>query len=187
MAAIFEAWGLAYPVPLSYASIGEHVQYPWLHPSDMLRTIGSVGDFHMLLGGCASMQLAQGLLSEFWSRYEAICPRHTLFRRIRESGGSLQASQFLPILVHGDEGTTYKKNGMLVIQFAGAFGRGSRKTKEDQNTWQTDLQSCGIPLNLVQTALQTRFLTFLCPRELCWVMLGHIVCQFMSSLCKFGG
>ena len=166
---MFHAWGMAYSVRLSYDCVGDHSQFPWIRPTDMIKKLGTTGDLRMLLAGCHSMAEAKPLLEEFWHRYKCIYPNHGLFRRIRDSGGRLSTSSCLPIQVHGDEGTTYKKNGVLVIQFSGIFGYGSRKTMADEQweDWQRDVKSCGIPLNHIKTALQTRFLSFLCPRD--WV------------------
>ncbi|CAK9090772.1 unnamed protein product, partial [Durusdinium trenchii] len=47
----------------------------------------------------------------------------------------------------------------------GALGKGTRKTKTP-DSWYKDLATYGIPMNLVKTALQTRLLTFLCPKEM---------------------
>lgn len=113
------------------------------------------------------MELARTVLTKFWSRYERICPTHTVFTKIRQSEGRLQPYQFLPLLVHGDEGTTYKKNGFLIIQFCGVIGAGSSKTKSDTE-WHKELASCGIPINLVKNSFKTRFLTFACPKD--WVV-----------------
>ena len=155
---------MSYPVPLSYSPIGEHPNFPWIRPSQMLKTMSSNGDFHYLLGGLPTMAVAKKVLNEFWERFEKIYPFHGIFRKIRESDGRISASQILPLIVHGDEGTTYKKQGMLVIQFSGAFGYGTSKSK-GQEGWYLDLKSSGIPLNLVKTAMQTRFLSFVCPKD----------------------
>ena len=176
---IFRAWGMAYPVPLSQSPVGDHCEFPWIRPSQMLQTMASNGDFHFLLAGHRTMHDAKEILEEFWDRYETICPNHGLFRRIRESGGKLRKCQRLPLIVHGDEGTTYKRNGMLVVQFSAAFGAGSRSTMSDEawEDWAKNVKSTGIPLNQVKTALQTRFLSFLCPRDrVCKLYCTYTVC-----------
>ena len=182
MCKVFQAWGMSYPVPLSFSPVGDHLQFPWVRPSNMLQTMASNGDFHLLLSGFRTMPQAREVLETFWGRYETLFPEHGLFRRIRESQGRLQAHQCLPVLVHGDEGTTYKKNGMLVIQFSGVVGHGTKKTFKDQS-WKDDLKSAGIPLNLVNNALQSRFLTFLCPRDRVQKIVSHNVCMSIKE-CK---
>jgi len=132
----------------------------------MIQTMATTGDFPLLLGGLPTLQAAEIALEEFWARYKAVFPQHGVFRKIQNSGGKVKTSQLLPILVHGDEGTTYKRGGMLVIQFSAVIGSGSNhsKAKPEWNT-AANITKEGIPLNLVKTALQTRFLTFLCPRD----------------------
>lgn len=168
---VFESWGMTFPVALSYDPVGEYAQFPWIRPSTMLRALASTGDFRFLMGGFQTMQSAKAALEEFWARYESVYPQHGIFRKVRESNGQVRLSQCLPLSIHGDEGTTYKRNGVLVIQFAGILGFGSRKTEESMKDWEDDVKACGIPLNLIKNAFQTRFLSVLCPKDrdvVCW-------------------
>lgn len=163
---VFDTWGLRYDVEISTGQIGPYPEFPWIKPSKMLQSMANTNDLKKLLGGL-SWQDAQPALGEFWNRYKQICPEHGVFRRVRESlqtTNPLKLTQMIPIMVHGDEGTTYKKHGMLVLQFSGLFGRGSRN-KPAEASWHQQLQTAGIPLNLLGQTVQTRFLTFLCPRD----------------------
>ena len=162
---VFKAWNLIYPVELSHDTLGDHAEFPWIRPTSMIKTMATTGDFPLLLGGLPSLQAAEGPLQEFWARYKAVFPQHGVFRKIQDSKGQVKTSQLLPILVHGDEGTTYKRGGMLVIQFSAVIGSGSNKAKAKPNWNNDNIANCGIPLNLVKNAMQTRFLTFLCPRD----------------------
>ena len=165
---VFKAWNLLYPVELSYDVLGAHVQFPWIRPTNLISTMVRTGELPLLLGGLPSLQAAAGVLEEFWCRYKAVYPAHGVFRKISESKGTVKTSQLVPILVHGDEGTTYKRAGMLVIQFSAVIGSGTNKAKAKPG-WNNDsIAKCGIPLNLVKNAIQTRFLTFLCPRDWGW-------------------
>lgn len=168
---------MLYPVELSYDIVGEHIRFPWIRPSNLIASMASTGDFSLLIGGLPTLHAAENALCEFWTRYEAVFPAHGIFRRIRESKGQLSKSQLIPILVHGDEGTTYKRGGMLVIQFAGVIGSGSKKNPSKPGWNNDDIAACGIPLNLVRTALQTRFLTFVCPRG--WIFFVQTNVQFV--------
>ncbi|CAK9031545.1 Putative hemoglobin and hemoglobin-haptoglobin-binding protein 3, partial [Durusdinium trenchii] len=155
---------MLYQVPLSFDPVGDHSHFPWIRPSSLLRTMRSTGDLRLLLGGIPTMSEAKGALESFWSIFQSVCPEHGVFRKLRESKGRLSTSQLIPILVHGDEGTTYKRGGMLVLQFTGVIGQGSKKS-ETPEEWHKHMASCGIPLNLIQNAMTTRFLTFLCPKD----------------------
>ena len=83
------------------------------------------------------MSEAKGALESFWSIFQSVCPEHGVFRKLRESKGRLSTSQLIPILVHGDEGTTYKRGGMLVLQFTGVIGQGSKKSETPRRMAQT--------------------------------------------------
>ena len=161
---IFRQYGQVYPVELSFDTVGDYVSFPWIRPSVLIKSMCSTSDISLLLGGAPTFGEAKQALQLFWSRFQSIYPNHGVFRRIQESRGAISTSHLLPILVHGDEGTTYKRNGMLVLQFSGALGQGTRKSATP-NEWYKDLASYGIPMNLVRTALQTRLLTLLCPKD----------------------
>ena len=171
MSRIFQSFGMLYQVPLSFDPVGDHSHFPWIRPSSLLRTMCSTGDLRLLLGGIPTMSEAKGALESFWSIFQSVCPEHGVFRKLRESKGRLSTSQLIPILVHGDEGTTYKRGGMLVLQFTGVIGQGSKKS-ETPEEWHKHMASCGIPLNLIQNAMTTRFLTFLCPKD----NVGKVAC-----------
>ena len=119
-----------------------------------------MGDLGRLLGGCGSLKKAAPMLTSFWNKYRVLFPRHHLWKDVDEQKKSL--SRCIPVYLHGDEGTYYRKSGVLVCSFQGAIGSGCSKQKKD-----TDGKPIGegIPLNYLQTALQTRILTLVCPKE----------------------
>ena len=72
----------------------------------------------------------------------------------------------MPVYVHGDEGVTFRKQGVLVAGIQSPFGRGGNNaTVLQENEAPTNLTVVGIPLNFMQTALQTRLLCLLAPRD----------------------
>jgi hypothetical protein len=119
----------------------------------MIRT----GDFKRLLGG-RTLQESQVTLTEFWKRYKQQYPTHELFQK---KTGNL--ANHIPIYVHGDEGTTYKRKGVLCIAFQSPIGYGARNSPNERPEQVND---AGIPLNLLRTSLQTRFLTAVCPKDI---------------------
>ena len=153
--------GLRYPVKFSYAPVGKHKTYPWIRPSDFIKTMADQGDMCRLLAGYDSMGSAKALLEEFWRKYRCIYPQHEVFER------GLPLDRCVPLLLHGDEGQTYKKSGVLVVSFQTVYGFGSRKRRLDEalTKYEEELESCGIPVNFCKTGLQTRFLSVLAPKD----------------------
>ena len=166
MAAVFRDFGLSYNVAFTRSEVGQCVEFPWIPPSTFLARMAQTGDMKHVLGGFKTVPEACGLLKEFWSRYEAVCPEHEAFARVR--AGEVQTHQMIPLYLHGDEGVTYKKKGVLIVSFQSPFGQGSRhgpaKPMTTCNTPEQIAES-GIPLNLLKTALKSRMISILAPKE----------------------
>ena len=158
VAEVFEKFGLRYDVPMSYSQVGDVAQFPWIRPSDFLKSMVRSNDVHKLLGGF-SMEESEKTLIVFWDRYRKQFPTHQIFA---DPVKSASLSQCLPLYVHGDKGTHYKRKGVLVLAFQSAIGHGSRHAPNERPEKVND---AGIPVNLLKTALQTRFLTAVCPKN----------------------
>ena len=157
VSAVFAENGLRYPVPIS-----DEREYSWIKPSDWLRTLGATGDMDKLLAGFRTMDEAQHLLGEFWGRWRLIYPQHEVFT----SGRNLL--QCIPIYIHGDEGVTYKKNGVLLVSLQAPFGSGSKRSpyeRDDDRLLENNLSAAGTPMNLLKSALRSRLLSVICPKD----------------------
>ena len=161
---IFEKHGLFYPVPITYEHQPPLDGYAWLKPSDFLRTMSEMNDMSHVLGGHSSVSSAAPVLKLYWERFQAVCPDHALFREV--AAGHKQLEKCIPLLLHGDEGTTYKRGGVLIISFQGAFGYGCSK--------RTSPVSDGIPLNFLKTGFQTRLLSVVCKKD-CMTLVARYV------------
>ena len=64
------------------------------------------------------------ILSEFWRRYEMVCPAHPVFLAARE--GSIVLARTMPLLWHGDEGRGRRRQPFLVTSWHSVLGRGVR-------------------------------------------------------------
>ena len=158
VAQIFGQHGLRFEVQMSYDTIGEITDFPWLRPSSYLKALVRNNEFHRLLGG-HSLEKSEITLKTFWHRYKKQFPSHMLFQ---DSVKSASLQNCIPLYVHGDEGTTYKKKGVLVIGFQSPIGYGSRHAP---NQRPESVSEAGIPINLIKTSLQNRFLTAICPKD----------------------
>jgi len=156
---VFAKYGMTYNVKISTSKIGDIPDFPWLKPSDFLKHMAFTKQTHRLLGG-KSVEEAKPLLTLFWSRYKKVFPRHALFSDTKASC----LDKCIPILVHGDEGTTYKKKGVLIVGFQSPIGFGTRHSPNEHPT--SEVSEAGIPLNFLKTALQTRFLSIICPKDI---------------------
>ena len=147
---------------MSYDQIGDISAFPWLRPSRFLDAMLRSNDIHRLLGGY-SLEESQQTLKLFWSRYQQQFPDHQVFQ---DPIKAANPGCCLPLYIHGDEGTTYKRKGVLIIAWQSAIGTGSRHAPNERPSEPPGrLNEAGIPLNLLQTALQTRFVTAVCPKD----------------------
>lgn len=158
---IFGKFGMRYDVKISHAQVGSVTDFPYLKPSNYLRTLVKTNDFKRLLGD-RSLKEARPLLAQFWKLYQGICPRHDVFTA-QHTKGCLD--RCLPLYIHGDEGTTYKRKGVLIVTFQAAFGTGGRHAPNVSLKPVMETNDAGIPLNFIRTALQSRFLSVVCPKD----------------------
>ena len=152
--------GLIYPIHISLADHPTISGFPWLRPSDCLRKMAFMNDLNILLGGMRTLAEAAPVLRTFWERYEAIFPNHQVFKSMREKGVDL--AKCLPIYLHGDEGISFKKGGILICSWQSAFGFGCSK-RMPMHQGDDD----GMPLNFRKSGIQTRILSIACPKAGC--------------------
>ena len=106
----------------------------------------------------------------FWSKYRSLFPQHELWAEV--DSGRKPLTHCLPLYLHGDEGVTYRKDGLLVVSFQGVWGHGSSKTARLPENYKAT--SSGIPLNFLLTGFQTRILICVTPKECLWKINFHI-------------
>ena len=144
MARTFEKYGLRLHVEMSYASVGRERSYPYLSVSAWITALDKAGKLSELLG-CSGDFSAH--LKTFWTRFQAAHPRHHFFET------QTPWEQAVPVYLHGDEGTTYKKDGALVVSMQSPLGKGTAKTKLGDIA--DDPQQL---MNFVGHAFESRFL-----------------------------
>lgn len=144
--------------------------FPWLMPSKFLQAMGRMNDLGHLLGGRNSILEAGSMLELFWSRFQPLYPSHDLFRDV--AAGKKQLSRCIPIYWHGDEGTTYKRGGVLVGSWQSAIGFGTSKRAAEVSERYRQMGE-GVPLNFLKTGMQTRILSIICRKDLVFVRCFH--------------
>ena len=105
-------------------------EIPWISPEKWLQFVVRQGLWPSL-AGCDKhdWEGARQNWSEFWEKYEKINPSFELFDIARSK--NIDLSRCAAWLIHGDEGRTLKKNGILVTSLQSALGRGydQKRTK----------------------------------------------------------
>lgn len=111
--------GSALDVPVSDMTVqGQTV--PWISPKDWFQFILRQGVWHHLAGVRADeMHLAGPLWKTFWSNYQKLYPHFELF-----SKPGVDYSRTVACYLHGDEGRTLKKSGLMVTSIQSALGYG---------------------------------------------------------------
>ena len=145
VARAFAKAGLRLDVKLSYAHIGQHREHPYIPVSSWIQTLDKAGRLSKLVG-CSTDDWPK-ILGSYWDNFKQLHPTHQIF--------SLQVplNRCLPVLLHGDEGTTYKKDGALVLSFQSSVGRGTSKNKVGDVAGDNKQL-----LNFIGHAFQSRFL-----------------------------
>ena len=158
---VFKEYGFYYPIEISFETSSPLEGFPWIRPSQFLEKMGELNDLGHILGG-HSLEDAEGVLVDFWCKYREIVPEHEIFTE--SDLGLKDLKKCIPLYFHGDEGVSYKKDGVLVLSFQGAFGYGSsQRGKEVEENYRA--MGEGIPLNFLKTGMQTRMLILVCPKE----------------------
>lgn len=165
MSKVLQNLGVRYPVEFSYNDVGSYPKFPWIRPSSFIKALSETGDLSRLLGGHQKLCDAEPLIVEFWSRHRKTQPHHGIYKKFNNQ----QLKQCIPIYIHGDEGVTYKRSGVLILSLQTPWGKGSGNATAVNDVPPSDLENIGIPLNFLQTTLQTRLLALLAPKD-----IGHV-------------
>ena len=133
MASSFRRWprfrknGLTLDVPISWVTLPSTIEddrlFPVIKITELVSSLGRVGCLNKLFGDRAEATIQDELL-EFWRRFSTDTPDHEVFQASAAGLVSLQRS--IPVMVHGDEGRSYKKKGVMLVSVQGVLGVGTR-------------------------------------------------------------
>lgn len=151
-----------YPVEMSIVETEPLKGLPWLPPRSFLFTLAQLGDLCHILGGYRNMEEAKNLLTVFWQRFEQINPGFELFAEIASK--RKRAEQCIPIYIHGDEGVTYKRNGVLILSWQSPLGYGSSRRPRELSLNLKQMHENGLPLNFL-SGMYSRMLTVVCQKD----------------------
>ena len=133
--------------------MGSDQAYPFLKVGSWIETLDACGKLHRLtgLGEGQPFTCFKTTLQEYWRKFEKLHPDHEVFTYARGDPSFFESA--LPVYVHGDEGTTYKKAGCLCLSFHCPFGKGTLSSKVGQIDGHA-----GSDTNFKGHAFETRFL-----------------------------
>ena len=176
---VFDDHKLLYPVPVTTESESPLSGFPWIQPSDFLKTMAEFNDLSHILGGFSNISEARQLLDTFWDRYRKVYPEFELFKDLR--GRSL--SQCIPLYIHGDEGVTYKRHGVLIMSFQSPLGFGTSKRPQEMSLNLQNMGEAGLPMNFLKCGMYTRMLMVCCPKDAGVTVLCLMLLSFKKGYC----
>ena len=167
VARCFARHGLRLDVQLSSGKVGMESRFPYIKIDAWIRSLDRAGKLEKFIGlqlpGQGDFHALGPSLEDFWQKFRQIHGRHDVFRLADQGLVPLKAC--VPIYLHGDEGTTYKRDGCLCLSFHSPMGRGTLSNKVG------DLQIPGQDVqdphtNYAGHTFETRFLVAACLREI---------------------
>ena len=156
MSRVFAKYGLRWDIEVSYGRVGGDERYPYCTVDSIIQGLDRVGRLHQIMGlgnEIDTMSKARPILEEHWRRYAVNYGDHQVFELARQ--GRIDLGCAVPCFLHGDEGTTFKKDGCLVLSLQASFGKGTLTQKLGDVA---SAGSGGMQMNFAGHAFQTRFL-----------------------------
>lgn len=154
---------MIYPVEIEKIEHEPLTGLYWLPPRSFLYAMAQHGDLSHILGGFRNLEDAKPVLTLFWNRYQKIHPQFELFGQI--AAGRKRANQCIPIYIHGDEGVTYKKNGVLIVSWQSPLGYGSSRRAREVSLNLQQVNESGLPMNLLKSGMYSRMLIIVCQKD----------------------
>lgn len=129
---------------------------PWLSPRDWFTWIIGQGLWPTLAGAEPNdYKSSAAIWTDFWSTYKRLVPEYEVFQMDNIDMGRTAA-----VLIHGDEGRTLKRHGIMVTAVQSALGRGfdSKRLRLGANgRWE-------LKVNYVGHSFLHRFVTSAIPK-----------------------
>lgn len=151
----FAKHGLRLDIEISNGKVGNDRKYPYIKVASFIKALDKQGKLSQLIGlGKPVNTLAKAGpgLENYWEKFRMLHSGHEVFALADR--GELDLKCSLPVLIHGDEGTTYKRDGCFVVSFHSPLGRGTVSNKlGPMGDGSSDPHT-----NFVGNSMETRFL-----------------------------
>lgn len=110
------------PIPVSHMVV-KGIDIPWLSPRDTLTWIVERGLWPTLAGaGRNEHYAAMEIWRQFWHKYRTLHPDFGLFHM--DGVEELDLGVVAALCIHGDEGTSLKKQGIMICSLQSMLGKG---------------------------------------------------------------
>lgn len=155
MSRTFAKHGLRLDIEISNGKVGNDRKYPYIKVASFIKALDKEGKLNKLIGlgrTVDTLDKAGPGLEKFWTKYRISHSGHEVFSLA--DSGELDLKRCLPVFIHGDEGTTYKKDGCFVVSFHSPLGRGTVSNKLGP----LGDGSSDPHMNFVGNSVETRFL-----------------------------
>ena len=129
---------------MSEGYVGNVRNFPYIKASSWVKILDRHSCLHRLLGlgeDYKTLEKAGPVLQQFWDKYALTNGGHQIYGLANR--GEVCLSECLPIYIHGDEGTTIKKDGALVVSIFCPIGQGVAGAKTGENPEQLQLNFVG--------------------------------------------
>lgn len=150
---VIEKQGSTLGLPLSEMRI-KGVTFPWIDPRTWLGFIVKKGLWPRLAGAPDANVSAQ-VWKQFWSTYEKLHPGFHIFDL-----ENVDFENTAAFAIHGDEGRTLKKQGIMVTSIQSCLGNGF-----DEKRVGLDQGVCRPKVNFVSHSYTHRFVTSVIPKH----------------------
>lgn len=164
MSRVFAKHGLRFDVEISSGQVGNDRSHPYIKAGSWIKALDKAGKLWKFLGlgpEFNDFNKCKPALLDFWEKFRLMHGGHQIYNLA--AAGALKLECCVPCLIHGDEGTTYKKDACFVLSYHAIIGQGTISNKlgpiEDGNP-------PALHTNFVGHAFQTRFLLGSLLREL---------------------
>ena len=152
---VVQQHGTSLKIPITEIDVGGK-NLPWINPTAWLRYIINHGLLYMLSGlHFEERHLVGRTWQEFWTKYQGLNPTFDLF-----NSGHFDPTTTIGLFVHGDEGRTLKRNGLMVTTLQSILGQGF-----DRKRLKRPRDDMKLHVNFKGHTFITRFLVSVLPKS----------------------
>lgn len=153
--------GSKLPIPMSTLT-AEGVEIPWLAPTSWMGYIVDQGLWYRLAGlEFHEKHLAPHVWSQFWQNFRALQPHFSLFDM-----EGFDPRRTCACFLHGDEGRTLKKNGIMVTSLQSCLGTGFDEQRPSSRGTKRSLDGdVKLRVNYKGHSFTNRFVTSAIPKS----------------------
>ena len=161
----FAQHDLALKIPITWVPMPAKLkdgsqEFPVLQATDTVSFLAETDNLPKLFGE-APMDGIKDTLLEFWRRFATTNGDHQVFEAAAK--GLVCLERAIPILLHGDEGRGFKRQGVMCLSLQGAIGKGTRPF---QDRFQNESsQKARMGVNMAGSSFNTRLLFASMPKK----------------------